>query len=272
MGVAQQPGGHPLVVSAAKEALAKVCTDPKAAQRPAAVAFAQLARDYYEGNRKVIEAHVYEYLVWHYDPQKKELVSEVVPRHLYPLRMAEEMCRNALMADPNYEPAIPLLICSLFAQQHLIEAFYSTIEDKAKLTDEEKQEAKLLSPIRQRLSMATSIAQAAGKKFLYAALRSAMRDGRPDVAIACIRALQEIADGSALPAPPLPEEELRKQQNAARKRAARRKPLSIFTWYGPKRKPEAPPPPPPRPRPRTRWGGCPCRPDRRLRRGGRNRR
>ena len=119
--LAQQPNGHPLVVSAAKDALAKVCPDPKAAQRPAAVAFAQLARDYYEGNRKVIEAHVYEHLVWRYDPQKKELVSEVVPRHLYPLRMAEEMCRNALMADPNYEPAIPLLICSLFAQRQLIE-------------------------------------------------------------------------------------------------------------------------------------------------------
>jgi len=243
--LAQQPKGHPLVVEAARKALAKVCTDPGALRKPAAVAFADLARLYYEGSRKVVEAHVYEYLVWRYDPEKKELVSETVPSHIYHLRMAEEMCRNALMANPEYEPAIPLLLCSLFAQQQLIEAFYSTIAGKANLTEEEQQEAKLLAPVRKRLAMAKAIAQAAGKKFVYAALREALRDGKADVAVAAIRAVQEIADGSALPAPPVPEEELEKQRRAARRRAMWRKPLSIFTWYGPKGRPEAPPPPPP---------------------------
>ena len=243
--LAQQPKGHPLVVEAARKALAKVCTDPGALRKPAAVAFADLARLYYEGSRKVVEAHVYEYLVWRYDPEKKELVSETVPSHIYHLRMAEEMCRNALMANPEYEPAIPLLLCSLFAQQQLIEAFYSTIAGKANLTEEEQQEAKLLAPVRKRLAMAKAVAQAAGKKFVYAALREALRDGKADVAVAAIRAVQEIADGSALPAPPVPEEELERQRRGARRRAMWRKPLSIFTWYGPKGRPEAPPPPPP---------------------------
>jgi len=243
--LAQQPDGHPLVVKAAREALAKVCADPRSLAKPAAVAFADLARLYYEGSRKVVEAHVYEYLVWRYDPQKKQLLSETVPRHLYHLRVAEEMCRNALMANPDYEPAIPLLLCSLFAQEQLIETFYATVEGKANPTEEEQQEARLLTPIRKRLAMARAVAQAAGKKFVYAALREALRDGKADVAVAAIRALQEIADGSALPAPPVPEEEQERQRKAARRRAVWRKPLNIFTWYGPKGRPEAPPPPPP---------------------------
>jgi len=238
--LAQETDGHPLVVAAAKQALAKTATDPTVAAMPAPVAYLELARAYYNRDKRVLLPHVYEHLVWRYDPDKNELVSESVPRHLYPLRMAEEMCRNAILVNPAYDPATPLLICAYFAQQNLLEGFFSTIEGKDKLTPEEEQEAKLATPIRERLQMAPAVAQATGKKFVYAALQLALRDARADVAISCIHVLSDIADGSALPGPPPTEEEVEKMKREER----RRKRGSLFTWYGPKRDEEPEPPPP----------------------------
>ncbi len=241
--LAQEPDGHPLVVGAAKRALARIEPDPARQQTPAAVAFRDLAKDYYDGNRKVLPAHVYEHLVWRYDPDKKELASEAVPQHLYAARMAEDTCRNALLASPDYEPAVPLLLCAGFAQQNLIESFYATIAAKETQTDEEKAEAELAKPLRERLSMAPAIAQAAGQKFLYAALQLALRDGRADVALSCINALRGVASEASLPGPAPSPEELAKAA-AEKGKPAPPKRRRVFDWYGPKEKEEPPPPPP----------------------------
>ncbi|HUT34921.1 MAG TPA: HEAT repeat domain-containing protein [Planctomycetota bacterium] len=241
--LAQEPDGHPLVVAAARRALARIAPDPATLQTPAASAFLDLAKDYYDGNRKVLPAHVYEHLVWRYDPDRKELTSEIVPQHLYAPRMAEETCRNALLADPDYEPAVPLLLCACFAQQNLIESFYTVIAGKEPLSKEEQEEAELAKPLRERLGMAPAIAQAAGQKFAYAALQRALRDGRADVALSCIYALKEVASPASLPGPAPSEEELKKAEaEKAKKAPARRR--RIMIWYGPEEKEEPPPPPP----------------------------
>jgi len=240
--MAQEPKGHPLVVAAARRAVAKLSNDPKALQTPASVAFLRLAEDFYFHSRKVLLPHLYEHLVWRWDPEARRLTSESVPRHLYPYRMAEEMCRNALLANPDFELATPMLICTYFAQQNLLEAFFIGIKGKG-LKEEEKKEAELAKAIRERLKAAPLVAQAAGKRFVYAALRRALRDAQSDVAISCIKVIRQIADGSALPKPPSPESKVIRPKKKERKPAKRRR---IITWYGPKEeeKPELPPPPP----------------------------
>ncbi len=242
--LAQAPDGHPLVVASAKRALGKITDDAAVLSKPAPVAFLDLAQDYYYQNQRVLLPHLYEHLVWRWDSDKKELTSKSVPRPIYPYRMAEEACRNALLADRRFEPAIPLLICAFFAQQNLLESFHTAAEGK-QLTDEEKQDIELAEPIRQRLRVAPLIAYAAGRKFIYAALQRALRDGRSDVAISCIGALRQIADGSALPRPLTPEE-VRRQKRGRKKKTTTPKPRkAIMTWYGPKdRVPEGPPPEP----------------------------
>ena len=240
--LAQEANAHPLVAAGAKRALLKISDAPNLLQTPASVAFLDLAKDFYEGNRKVVLPHVYEHLVWRYDPKTNELVSESVPRHLYPFRMAEEMCRNALLANPNFEPAVPLLIGVLFAQQNLLEGFFSSIKGKETPLPEEQEEAELARPIYDRLQMAPAIAQSAGRKFVYAALQRALRDAQPEVAISCIRVLPSIADGSALPTPPVPEEEALKATKGKPKPAAR--PIRVLPWYGPEEKEQPAPPPP----------------------------
>lgn len=90
--------------------------------------------------------------------------------------------------------------------------------------------------------MAPAIAQAAGKKFVYAALQRAMRDGKVEVAISCIRVLEQVADAASLPGPALSEEELQKAATEKkRKDAPKRK--RILVWYGPEKDEEAPAPP-----------------------------
>ncbi|MBM4030841.1 MAG: hypothetical protein FJ291_03550 [Planctomycetes bacterium] len=241
LGLAQEPNGHPLVVAAAKRALAKLSDDPAFAQTPAPAAFLGLAKDYYDANRKILTPHVYEHLVWRYEPDKKALVSETVPQQLYPPRMAEETCRNALLADPGYEPAVPLLICACFAQQNIIETFYGAIAGKAELSKDEQAEADLAKPLRERAQMAPAIAHAAGQKFIYAALQLALRDARPDVALSCIQALRDVATADSLPAPPPSPEEILKAAEKKKREATKRR--RVMVWYGPEEKEEPPPPP-----------------------------
>ena len=227
---AQQPKAHPLVVQSARKAVAKLSGGAAAVTKPAAVAFLELAQDYYEKDRKVILPHLYEYLVWRWDPATKQITAESVPEPLYPYRMAEEACRNALIADPNFEPAIPLTVCCYFAQQNFVENFFASIAGK-KLSPAFAKEAELAKPIRERLNTAPLIAHATGKKFLYAALQRSLRDGNTGVAVSCILALRDIADGSALPKPVTEEEKARKAKNRPKRKT--RGPRRV-TWFGPK--------------------------------------
>ena len=245
LALAQDPKGHPLVVASAKAALGKIAADPTDLRESAPEAFVRLAQHYYYQNKKVLLPLLYEHLVWRWDPHKNELTREAVPRHLYPYRMAQEMARNALLVNPKFEPAVPLIICAYFAQHNLLETFYTAAEGR-ELTEDEARDAALAAPIRRRLRAAPLVAHAAGKKFVYAALERSLRDGRADVAISCINALREIADGAAIPGPPLTEDELRGLRRSKTRAPAKRKRSVVRTWYGPKdpTAKELPPPPP----------------------------
>ena len=241
LAIAQDPKGHPLVVNSARKAIAKIAKDPAIFQTHSPLAFLTLAERYYEHDRRVLLPHLYEHLVWRWDYDKKALTSESVPAPLYPYRMCEEACRNALLAEPSFEPAIPLIVCTYFAQQNFLADFFTSVQGK-KLTPELAKEVELAKPIAQRLRHAPLVAHASGKKFVYAALRRSLRDGRTDVAVSCINALEQIADGAALPKPPVPEEEaLKANKKAGRAKGKRGR---LITWWGPKpdEKPEEPEP------------------------------
>jgi len=148
--------------------------------------------------------------------------------------MAEITCRNALLAEPSFDPAVPLIVCCYFAQQSFIGDFFLSIEGK-QLTPELEKEAALAKPIAERLKHAPLVGHAAGPKFLYAALRRSLRDGRTDIAVSCINALQEVADGAALPEPPLPPEVLEQMEKEQEKKAGKARGVGrLMTWWGPK--------------------------------------
>ena len=238
---AQDAKGNPLVVSAASKAIMKIAKDEAIFRTHSPIAFLALAERYYEKDRRVLLPHLYEHLVWRWKFETETLVSESVPEPLYAYRMAEEACRNALIAEATFEPAAPLIICCYYAQRSFLEDFFLSIKGR-KLTPELAKEAELAKPILDRLKAAPLVGHAGGKRFLYAALRRSLRDGRTDVAVACINALETVADGSALPKPPPPPEVLAAQE-AARKRGggdAPRKRGRTMLWWGqkPEEKPE----------------------------------
>ncbi|MFP4057126.1 MAG: hypothetical protein ACLF0G_09685 [Candidatus Brocadiia bacterium] len=241
--VAQDPDTEPVVAASARQALAKIADDPAKRQQPAEEAFLGLARRYYAKDSRILLPHLYEHLVWRYDPKQEMVTSEAVPPYLFPYRMAEEAARNALLVNPEFEPAVPMHICALFAQQNELEAFFAVIEDK-ELSEEEKKEVALAEPLRERLRAAPLIAQAAGKKFVYAALQQALRDGKTDVALSCIDVLPPIADGSALPKPPPPPGAAQPRQKEPKPQPESQKGPVVSTWYRPEAKPPPEPPPP----------------------------
>ncbi|MFW6161138.1 MAG: HEAT repeat domain-containing protein [Planctomycetota bacterium] len=237
---AQDPRGHPLVVSSARKAIAKIAKDPAIFETHAPLAFLTLAERYYQRDRKVLTAHLYEHLVWQWHYGEGKLVSESVPQPLYPYRMAEVACRNALLAEPSFEPAVPLIVCTYFAQQNFLEDFFESIEGQ-ELTPELRREAELARPIRERLKHAPLVAHASGPKFIYAALRRSLRDGRTDIAVSCIDALEQVADGAALPEPPPPPEVLEKmKEETEKKERKKRGGVPLISWWGdePEQKPE----------------------------------
>ena len=245
--LAQEPQGHALVVASAKRALKKISSDPSLLRRPAAIAFLSLAEHYYYENQRVLLPHLYEHLVWRWDYKARKLAYGSVPRHIYPCRMAVEMARNALFVVPKFEPAVPLLICAYFAQEQLLDSFFASIKGKAdtELPEEVVEDKKRAERVAERLKTAPLVAYAAGKKFIYTALQRSLRDGRSDVAVSCIDALSQVADGSALPAPPLPEDEAARRKARKAPTRKRRRPSVIRHIYG-TGEPEKPVPPPQR--------------------------
>ncbi len=245
--LAQDPKSHPLVALESRRLAVKIAGgDSRVLQTTASEAFLQQAEDYYHQNPKVLLPHFYEYLVWRWDYEASELRSESVPRHLYPYRMAEEISRNALLANPEFDPAVPTLICAYFAQKNLLESFFIAIEGR-KLNEEEQKEAEFAKPIRERLKVAPLAADAAGKRFAYAALRRALRGSDElgiSVSLSCIDTVRAVSDASPLPKPPMTEEEAKKARRGAKKEGPAPGPRRPMTWFGPKDKEEAPPPPP----------------------------
>ena len=238
---AQDPKGHPLVVSAARKAIMKIAKDEAIFRTHSPIAFLALAERYYEKDRRVLLPHLYESLVWRWKFETETLVSESVPEPLYAYRMAEEACRNALIAEPTFEPAAPLIVCCYYAQRIFLEDFFLSIKGKP-LDAALAKEAELAKPILDRLKAAPLVGHAAGRRFLYAALQRSLRDGRTEVAVACINALETVADGSALPEPPPPPEVLAAQAAKAGKAPEAKKGGRTMLWWGPKpeEKPEEP--------------------------------
>ena len=192
----QSPDTHPTVKKEALRALAKIGTPETVT---AEELYVNLAQKFFTGDESIAVKRVYPPLLWRWDSEKQRLTFREVPESVYNLAMAQELARNALEASESYEPAVPLFICGRYAEYSLVSRVLETQKDLPET------EGTNLRKIQSELSDVDLIALQAGKKYLYAALDTALKLDLPESAVAILKVIEQVGEASDL-LPPAPEE------------------------------------------------------------------
>jgi HEAT repeat protein/ActR/RegA family two-component response regulator len=184
-----------------------------------AVALFKLARLYYYKSVSVQRSSRFGYGMWTWS-KTDGLVMEDVPAFLYNISMARKIASEALLADPDYEPTLPLLISAYYKE---------VLEIGRRLAENQEPGGRKLTElvegqIRSRQTKAQGVLltlQSAGEKHFYRALAMQLRDAQPQLAVAAIESLATVAspnlnDYAALPA-----------LSASRKPAVLRSPVRV---------------------------------------------
>jgi hypothetical protein len=108
--------------------------------------------------------------------------------------LAEEACYDALAARPDYEPAVPLLLCIYLSQAEEVRDLLDRMGDQAS-----PQARRLLEARQSALGRAYLFAYVAGARYVYPALRRALDDRDATLALDLMEVLQQVGDGESLP-------------------------------------------------------------------------
>ncbi|RME04344.1 MAG: hypothetical protein D6805_03380 [Planctomycetota bacterium] len=166
--------------------------------------YIQLAEKYYKNDPFYTRNPYKDAIIWKWNSQKAQLDFWQIPSFLFNEALAEEILQDALVfSNGEHDPAWTLLLDVYFAQLNETRDSLDVTQDlerKAKLPDRYRYMLKDLQKAREELKRVRIITAIRGKKQLYKALKKALDDKRPEVAVSCIEALRDLrVDGSLLP-------------------------------------------------------------------------
>lgn len=138
--------------------------------------FLQLAESYYRRDTAVVDPFRATYIAWSCADGK--LVASEVPRELYHLKLAEEVCYDILAWDPANMDARILLGSVLVAEQEAVAGSDPEGPGKA-------------------LAGATEMTTSLGADVMDGVLRKALADSRPEVAAGAVKALAKLTDADS---------------------------------------------------------------------------
>jgi len=177
----------------AAAALARIRAYAEVPDEPAHVGLFRYARLYYYDDPSVYRPSKYGHTLWTWSAGEQRLIMQVVPGFLYNVNMARQVAARALLAAPDYEPVLPLLISAYEKETVLIEdqLAYSKRNKAARLSELEERQ------LRERLAKARRVLmtlRSAGERHFYRALALQLHDKDAETAIRTIRDLAEVAD------------------------------------------------------------------------------
>ncbi|MFH1731813.1 MAG: HEAT repeat domain-containing protein [Planctomycetota bacterium] len=180
------------VQAVAAEALEKIRAYADIPDDPPHVALLRYARLYYYRDPSVQRSSKYGHAVWNWSTEENRLVMQTVPPFLYNISMARQVAAQALLAAPDYEPALPLLISTYQKETVLIEQRLqqSKTDPAAKLS--ELEERGLMARLQKSRNVLLTL-RSAGERHFYRALALELRDGDFEAAVATINDLAELA-------------------------------------------------------------------------------
>jgi len=183
------------VRAVAAEALEKIRAYADIPDEPPQVALLRYARLYYYRDPSVQRSSKYGHAVWNWSAEKHRLIMQTVPFFLYNISMARQVAAQALLAAPDYEPALPFLISTYQKEAVLIEQRLqqSKTNPAAKLS--ELEERRLMARLQKSRNVLLTL-RSAGERHFYRALALQLRDGDSEAAVATINDLAELASPS----------------------------------------------------------------------------
>jgi len=184
------------------------------------VALFRHARLYYYDDPSVRRPSRFGHAVWSWSAREDRLVMQTLPGFLYNLSMARNIASEALLADPDYEPVLPLLIGTYHREVLAIKHRLALSKQDPAYRLPELAERQL----RQRLGKAWGVLltlRSAGEKHFYRALDLQLHDDRPAAAAAILDDLTLIASPELNVYPRLPQMFERLRPSVIRVRSAK---------------------------------------------------
>jgi len=156
------------------------------------IALFRYARLYYYDDPSVRQSSRFGHAIWNWSDKDQRLVMQVIPDFLFSVSMAANVATEALLADPGFEPVLPLLI-SIYHKETIVirtrlEAARADAEKGMLSEDTERM-------LQARLATAQNILltlRASGEKNFYRALTLQLHDGNPYIAAAVIADLAQV--------------------------------------------------------------------------------
>ena len=188
----------------AEDALAKIREYAEVPDAPPEVALFNYAKLYYYDDPSIRRSSRYGHAIWNWLENEDRPTMEVVPDFLYDVSMAKHVATEALLAAPEYEPTLPLLISAYHKEILLIERRLeaSAIDPSRKLSEPEERDLHVRLA-KDRNVMLTL--RSAGEKHFYQALSLQLRDREPQLAEAVIVDLALVASPELNTYPALPD-------------------------------------------------------------------
>jgi HEAT repeat protein len=155
------------------------------------VALLRQARLYYQGDPSVQRPSRYGRAIWTWSDDKG-LVMQIVPDFVYPASMARKVATEALLAKPDYEPVLPVLISAYHQEVLVIRRRLETPRTDPSQRLSELEERQLRARLAKSENVLVTL-RSAGEKHYYRALGVQLRNKRPGLAVRIIHDLAQVA-------------------------------------------------------------------------------
>ena len=187
----ENPDERPEVKKYAAEALMKITGKDPTDLKTAKEYYFIYAEKYYYSHPSVIRSLYRDWVVWRWSDEQQAVTMREVPAFAFNEEMAEECCYDAILIDPSYEPTWPLLASVFLAQVNESEVAVRNGEDKLKVNQISQEALDRLKAALKDADRAAVLSNLVGKASLYRALRRALEDDNPLVAVSAIRQIRE---------------------------------------------------------------------------------
>lgn|GEM_PF-6625609 len=192
------------VQGTAQDAIAKIREYADVPDVPPQVALFNYAKLYYYDDPSIRRTSRYGHAIWNWLENEDRPTMEVVPDFLYDVSMAKHVATEALLAAPDYEPTLPLLISAYRKEILLIERRLEASATDPSRALSEREERDLHVRLAKDRNVLLTL-RSAGEKHFYRALGLQLRDRDPQLAEAVIVDLALVASPELNTYPALPD-------------------------------------------------------------------
>ena len=191
------------------EALTKITGRSSAEWKPARLYYLELAEKFYYSHPTTTLRWQPNDLIWKWDAGEQAVKQRDVPAFAFNEQMCEEVLYDLLDEDPKNAGAWALMAANHFAQSLEAQANLAAAQRAMALGDIEQNDVDRLTTLMKGVERARVLGRLVNRPYLYLALDRSLKDGRSEVAVEIINALDAMAKILDLPLAAVPSDPVR---------------------------------------------------------------